>query len=131
MKLILIAVLMLTATSAWAYWIPIGNALPNGGYVIYVDPSTIRRSGNMVKMWNLLDYKTAQVIAKSGRHLSQMAQAEYDCKEERVRVLYFSLHSEQMANGEIVYFDNKPGEWSPIPPSTINAEFWKIACGKK
>ncbi len=44
---------------------------------------------------------------------------------------YSSLHSEQMANGEIVYSDNKPDEWYPIPPSTINAEFWKIACGKK
>lgn len=52
----------------------------------YVDPNTIRRKGDVVKMWYLFDYNTARSDLR-GSYLSQKAQVQFDCAEERIRVL--------------------------------------------
>ena len=35
-----------------------------GGYTVYADPDTIRRKGDLVKMWILFDFKTVQRMAE-------------------------------------------------------------------
>ena len=99
----------------------------------YADPATIRRTGSMVKMRSLLDFKTPHTDRSFGGkpYLSQKDQREYDCKNERYRLLYFSLRSGQMDAGNTVHSDPDPGKWSPVVPGSIGEALWKFACGKK
>lgn len=97
----------------------------------YANPSTIRRKGNMVTMWDLLDYKKAQLGNKSIKpFISTMSQSEYDCGEERLRILSASWHSEHMGKGNVVLTESDPDQWISIPPKSRGEGLWSIACEK-
>jgi len=78
----LITLLELSSGPAYAEWVAIGYSESLGGYTVYVDPDTIRRKGDLVKVWALTDYTTIQTVADNS-FLSSKAQNEFDCAEER------------------------------------------------
>jgi tetratricopeptide (TPR) repeat protein len=97
----------------------------------YANPSTIRGNGPMVRMWDLVDFKKTQ----SGQNLvkpykSIRGQSEYDCEGERIRFLGGSLHSENMARGNVVFSDDETGKWIAAPPDSRGRRLWSVACGK-
>jgi len=104
----------------------------NDGYTHYVDPTTIRKAGNKVTMWDLVDYKKIMVIEERGiKYLSAKRQYEYDCKEELMRGLAISFFSKSMGAGQDVLPSfTSPTEWMAIEPGSIGEVNWKIACGK-
>ncbi len=128
MKRILLAVLMLTANSSWAGWVEVFRT---NKATLYADHATIRRSGDKVKIWYLMDFKTTEF---DGRYsfLSSKEQREYDCKDERTRSLFSIYLSGHMGAGSLVYSeDGTPGNWKPIIPNSPSETLWKLACGKK
>ena len=127
MKRILIVILLVISGNSYAEWTQFGGS---DEFTQYIDKETIRRNGNFVKMWDLKDFKTAQNYS-SDSYLSDKAQWEYDCKEERGRILAFSWFSGQMGNGKVVYLKSDTGKWSPIQPDSVGEALWKVACGKK
>ncbi len=129
-KLIVLMLLAMVSSGAAAAWVKIGSVSSSGGYDVYVDRTTIRRSGNMVKMRHMFDYKTVQTVAGE-RYLSATGQNEYDCKHERSRLLYFTWHSGNMGKRDVVTTGNRPSEWTPVPPGSVGEVKWKVACGKK
>jgi len=128
-KLILAMLLAVVSSSAVAEWVGAGSS-SDETVTAYADPATIRKAGNMVTMWVLFDYKTAQ--AGDGKeYLSAKMQSEYDCKEEQWRMPHASFHSGNMGEGVIVENASYPGKWSPVPPGSTTETLWKIACGKR
>ncbi len=77
---------------------------------VYVDPDTIRRKGDLVKMWALFDYKTKRTVVGDSI-LFMTAQTQYDCAEERQRGLAFTNFSGNMGRGNVVLaaMTNKSG----------------------
>jgi hypothetical protein len=127
-KLLLALVLCIFNNSVMAEWSAIATA---AGRIYYTNPNTIRKSGNKVKMWSLIDYNLVQEVSADIKFLSQKSQQEYDCKEEQRRTLYFSWHTGNMGKGDVTYIDNKPdNKWSPVPPESTDETLWKFACGK-
>ena len=84
-QLIMITLLVLSSSPAYAEWIKVSDR-DEAGKTVYVDPATIRRDSNLVKMWQFSDYKTVQTVGGI-RFLSAKEQWEFDCAEERSRVL--------------------------------------------
>jgi len=126
----LVITLLLAAFSgnAAAEWVKVSSSENS---TTYVDSATISRSGTMVTMWSLLDYKTAQKLPSGKVYLSGMIQHEYDCQGERLRRLYYSLHSGQMGSGDILFTNSDEGLWHQISPETAAEYSWKFACGKE
>ena len=116
----------MTATAASAEWTSFHYS---DEIILYIDRATIRRKGDFVKMWELIDFKAVQ---NNGiySYLTQRSQHEFDCKEEQTRLLAFSWLSGKMGSGSVVYSNSDVGKWSPIAPNTIDEAQWKIACGK-
>ena len=81
-------------------------------------------------MWALNDYKTIQRLDNREPFKSEKAEYEYDCKDQQSRLLYFTAHAGNMAEGEVVDFNVAPGEWVHASPKSELAWLWKIACGK-
>ncbi len=103
---------------------------------VYFDPSTLRRDGNITRMWHLTDLKSASAAFDGKPYLSDKGQDEYDCKKNLSRTLAFSLHSKNMGKGETVYSESNPLKRGPVPwdrvePSTAAELMWKIACKKQ
>jgi hypothetical protein len=126
-KLIPMLLLVGVSTNVFTEWVWAWSA---DNFNSYVDFATIRKKGNKVKMWNLIDFKTAQTVTEF-RHLSQKTQTEYDCQEEQLRTVAFSWFSGNMGRGKAVYANSDTQQWSPVEPESINEKLFKIACGIK
>ncbi|OGS96966.1 MAG: hypothetical protein A3H31_10940 [Gallionellales bacterium RIFCSPLOWO2_02_FULL_57_47] len=128
-KAILSLLLAVASSNAAAGWIVVSWSDTT---IDYIDPTSIRRVGDRVKMWHLIDLKTAESkIRGVSPFMSSRAQHEYDCKEEQSRVLFVSFHSKNMAEGITVSRNSYPeSNWSPVPPGTTTEALWKIACEK-
>ncbi len=129
MKRLCVALLLLfTANFAWADWVRLTES--DAGIVFFVDPTTVRRSGNLVRMWVLHDYKTTQItVPHKDSYLSSKVQNEYDCQDEKSRNLYFTWHSGNMGGGKVVYTSSgTPSSWTPISPGSVNQSLFNEAC---
>ena len=60
-RLIMITLLVLSSSQAYAEWIKVSDS-DEAGKSVYVDPTTIRRNSNLVKIWQFYDYKTVQTV---------------------------------------------------------------------
>ena len=117
------------SAGAMAEW---GNVGSNDVGTAYVDRSTIRRNGGVVKMWTLIDYASAKnESGRSSNYLSTKALYEYDCDGENVRTIYSLNHSGHMGNGEPLNKYDQATKWEPVPPGSFSQIQLKIACGKK
>ena len=58
---LLITLLFLSTVPAYAEWVAVERDYFSPGLsTIYIDPDTIRREGNLVMVWQLVDFKTMQ-----------------------------------------------------------------------
>jgi hypothetical protein len=126
-RLLLIMLLVLSASPAYAEWVEIDST---DTYTLYADPDTILRKEDLVKMWVLYDYKIAMSV-KGEMTFSAMSQSEYDCVAESSRSLAFTFFSGHMRTGETLYSNSYIGKWEPVPPGGISHSMWKFACDKK
>ncbi len=125
MKKIVIMMLLFASTNVLAEWTRLGGTDDSTGYV---DIQSIRKNGNKVKMWKLVDYKTAQ----DRSYLSILVREEYDCLEETKRSLDMYAYSGNMRNGDIVFSNaNITEQPKTVLPGSNGEGLLKIACGGK
>ena len=128
MKLLIAALLAVFSTNVLAEWTEVGG--DGDGTTTYADLSTIRKSDNKVKMWDLYDLKVVRT-AGSTRYLSVAAQNEHDCKEETARKLAVIFYSKNMGQGEVLYTSGAIHEEPrPVPPGSMGETLFRVACGK-
>ena len=125
---LLITLLVLSSGPVYAEW-ELVSGDDEAGLTVYVDRDTIRRKGNLVKMWQLYDYKTVQTVAGDSL-LSIQRYNEYDCTEERTRMLAYTWFSSNMGKGRVVYKTADEQQWEPVVPRSIDRALWKVACSK-
>jgi hypothetical protein len=127
----LITLLLLSSGPAFAEWVEVADSNQEG-MTTYVDLDSIRRKGDLAKMWQLFDFKNVQ-ISKMGRSfLSMRAQIEYDCLEEQSRSLALTVFTDNMGKGGVVPSTRiKESEWEPVAPASMAQRLWKVACGKE
>ena len=126
---LLLTLLLLSSEPVFAEWV-LTSGDDEAGLKVYIDPDSIRHKGNLVKMWQLYDYKTVQTVAGDSL-LSIKRYNEFDCTEARTRMLAYTWFSGNMASGKVVYSTPDEQQWEPVVPRTINRTLWKVACGKK
>ena len=122
MKTLLLALLLVTG-SAWAEWVMVAR---HDTFDKYIDPETIRKDGNLRRVWEIDDLKQR---GKSGE-LSFRFRTEYDCKQERLRMLSLNARSGPMAGGESIHQSSSEDIWRDIPPRSIGEMVLKIVCAK-
>jgi len=129
---IMALLLLLNSEIACADWIWTG--IDDDKMTVYIDPSTLRRKGDRVKVWLLQDLKTEN--SKGTEILSVKAQKEYDCEEEQERTIAIMPYSGHMGSGSSVVpqrsLDRLPlHKWRPVVPGSVGRAFWELACSKK
>lgn len=126
----LLAFIFLNSVPAHAEWRPVSHAQGAGGFTIYVDPTTILRQGDLVKMFVLYDFKFVQAI-KGKSYLSATWLQQFDCAEPRSRPLAYKYHSDNIGNGKVMFAgDDEGNKWSPVAPKSAAAILWNIGCAK-
>lgn len=127
---IMIPLLFLSSGPAYAEWVQIVTSNDHEGYTTYIDSDTLRRKGNLVKIWILHDFKAAQV-ERPHSYISVKRLNEYDCADERIHNLAYLKYSGPMGTREVVDSYMGPSNWAPVVPDTVGEVLWKAACGKQ
>ena len=122
-KAIALSLMLLATSSAWADWEMISETHRAN---FYIDPTTIRKDGNFRKVWEVQNLK---VRHKDGEK-SWRTRNEYDCINERQRILSFSTHSGPVATGDVLQIGREPGSWSDVAPGTSGDTILRIVCGE-
>ena len=129
----LITLLFLSTAPVNAEWVAVEkDYMLSGLQTLYVDPDSIRREGNLVTMWQLIDFKWMQGSARGPtRFLSTETRKQFDCSGKRLRLLAFTDFSRGMGTGIPAdgYVDT--GNWLPVEPESINQALSEVACGKE
>lgn len=112
-------------STAQAEWTKVGQT---SQATVFVDKQSLRRSGSMSKVWTLTNFATPDV---TDRKTSQSAKShfEFDCKEERSRVLAVYMYALPNGTGNVNDAVSSVDPWYPLPPKSMNQRLWKIACG--
>ena len=129
----LITLLVLNSGSVYAEWVAVEKdyRLP-GLQTLYVDPDSIRREGNLVTLWQLIDFKWMQGSARGpSRFMSTKTHKQFDCAGMRVRLLAFTEFSHSMGTGVAADGHVDRGNWISVEPDSMNQSLWEVACGKE
>lgn len=130
MKKFLFLVILLAPSIAQAEWVKVTSASA-GEVTVYVDPATIKRTGNVVEFSTLFDYATVRTLSGASFSSATM-QNEIDCVGKQSRILAVSSHSEPMAGGYVVSTSiGGYAPWTPIAPKTIASATFKHVCKKQ
>ena len=129
----LITLLFLSTVPAYAEWVAVEkDYLLLGLQTVYVDSDTIRREGNLVTLWQLIDFKTMQGNGRGAhRFLSTKIHKQFDCAGKRLRLLAFTEFSRRMGTGIAANGYVDKDNWLPVEPESINHALWELACGKE
>ncbi|HEV7819543.1 MAG TPA: surface-adhesin E family protein [Burkholderiales bacterium] len=122
--------ILLAAVSAGALaevWIETSR---NDDYLAYADPSSIRRDGDLVKMWSMFDYRNPQPGIPGKTYLSARRQFEYDCKRARTRALAISSHAAREGKGDALASASVKYDWRAVVPDSADDYLLKFACKK-
>ena len=124
---------VLSSGSVYAEWVAVEkDYLSPGRQTVYIDPGSIRREGNLVALWQLIDFKWMEGSARGpARFMSTKTHKQFDCAGKRVRLLAFTEFSHSMGTGLSVDGLIDGGHWMPVEPDSVNHALWEVACGNR
>ena len=99
----------------------------------YVDLDSIIKKNNSVRIITLEDYRIPIVLKKESFKLSYnsvKSLAEFNCSNNSVRVLSYSVYDSQMANSDPLMSKGTPFDWEKININTVNSAYLNIACNE-
>lgn len=91
---------------------------------IYIEPLSLRKIDDLRRVWVMEDRRT--IVPKS--YLSSRSLHEYDCKEERVRVIQRENFSERKLSGSPLPSPDNPNAWLYAAPGTVAAQILNLVC---
>jgi hypothetical protein len=127
-QLLFLALLILSSGPAYAEWIEVTKSAD--GITLYYDPSTIRHKGNLVKIWQMYNLGNSETYMNDS-YLSLLVQEEYDCPEERVRILAQTAFAGEMRSGKTVFSTSEEGKWKTVAPGSLHKRMWTLVCGNQ
>ncbi len=131
MKRLLFFVLMIVCSVSWAEW-EVFEVTSKG--VMYLDKSTIRKSGEITKIWELADYFEVQTATDGSKYKSAKVRWAFNCLEETMTAIAMTQYSGSMGADDVVWSNTRKEihwTWESVVPGSSGAIFFKIACGKK
>lgn len=135
-RLLFFVAMLVLSSNAMAGWEQVGE---NDDETHYIISSSIKKNGNMAKMWSLTDYKTPHSL-DAGVYLSLKKYNEYDCKNNQYRMLSAVAIDGNMGKGHVVLnlsinedknISENAFKWKDIIPDSAVEEFSKYACKVK
>jgi hypothetical protein len=95
LRVFLSVLLLLAATSVRADWVKVGE---NDGAVVYVDPATLVKNGDIRRVSTLTDVKWS----RGDDVVSFRTLDDFNCKEARRRTVFRASYSGPMATGKVI-----------------------------
>jgi hypothetical protein len=121
----LVLSLAATVTLAQPQWVLVTS--DTDGHSYYTEPTTKRRTGNIVRMWELVDFQKPKAFADK-TYSSERVYWQYDCSEGTRQYLQSHGYSGQMGSGVELGSRTRPGEKFFVAPGTASEALLNFAC---
>jgi len=125
-RLLATTLLSLACFAAHAEWVLVSESL-NREFKFYADPTTKKRTGNVVRVWQLHDYAKPHVV-NIKPYYSDKIYMRYDCVEKTSQTLQIHSFVGRMGSGEMEGAANKPGDELSVPPNSITEQLLNFVC---
>lgn len=122
--LFVLVIAALSYGEASAEWVRVGGTHKYDGYV---EMTTIGRTEQTVTLWTLRDFTVTRQVAR-GPYRSMKTKKQYDCRNNRSRLLFAKYYAEQMGKGRLVYQGKGTKQWAKVAPGSDGEAEWKVAC---
>jgi hypothetical protein len=129
-RIILIVLLAVVSSCAVSGWDAVVHA-KDDTYKIYTNHGMVHRVGNIIEIWFMEDFKSAQEAAGGTLYMSSKEQFRFNCWNEQWQALDISFYSGKMGEGAVVFSDSNTSQWGPIQPGSKIEVYWKTACVNK
>jgi len=127
-QICLVSVLLAASTGALAEWFKVSEGEADGGYRIYLDPKSVRKTASKAKVWTMTDYTEYQSTPGGIQYKSILAQHEYDCQDGIWRTVLLTAYRQGMLEGRVVHTEKEPSSWAPVIPDTSADVKFKLVC---
>ena len=121
---------LLCTSSAWADWIAIGKS-PD--FTMYVDPQSLRRSGNIASAWVMGDYTKTQkkrfpppILWVDFDSIKELKQ--FDCSKGMHRTEKTVIMSGKFGKGDPLYSFASVPDYFPVPNSELDIAQFNYVC---
>ena len=111
---------------ASAEWVRVGGTHKYDGYV---DMATIGPSDHAVTLWTMRDFTVTRQVAR-GAFRSMKTKKQYDCRNNRSRLLFSKYYAGQMGKGRLIYQGQGTKQWAKVVPGSESEAEWKVPCRK-
>ena len=96
LHVVLSALFLLVATSVRAEWVKVTESQ---GAVVYVDPATLKKSGDVRRVWILTDLQSS----RGDNVVSIRTLEDFNCKQRRRRITSQVSYAGPMATGKVLH----------------------------
>ena len=121
-----ILVVLMSATpllSIAQNWVPVANG---AGVTFHVDPKTIKKSGDIRKVWVLHDRSQKDPDGNQSTKIYK----EYHCAEDKVRFLQLDAYEGNMGSGRFIESETGVTKWTYISPNSLESIVLEFVCKK-
>tara|TARA_B100001057_G_scaffold472119_1_gene535089 strand:+ start:588 stop:980 length:393 start_codon:yes stop_codon:yes gene_type:complete len=122
LSFVLIVLTLFPSTSFAEFnWKRVGEN--TSGTVFYVDKSSVKRMGNTIYFFSMMDYaKPVDGI------LSTKIYQEGNCSDYSFRYLKDFYYDQPMGNGSVVHQIDEVGKWTANIPGSLNETVFDFLC---
>ncbi|BCA54938.1 hypothetical protein W02_20780 [Nitrospira sp. KM1] len=120
------AVVFLAPPLACADWVKVASG-DHEQLTVYADPETMQRTGEFVKVWQLLDFKTTQ-LSGGKPYLSVTMETEFHCARVQSRRLQLVQFSGNMGSGQTQFSTSTEQSWTAVQPNSLLHALWGFFC---
>ena len=102
----------------------------DGSWAAYSTDHQLKRSGHLITAWLRQEYPEPQRSAGGETYFSNVEKIQYDCSNQRARVLLVIYYAENNIAGSQTseVTDIKQAPWEPIVPGTQSEYIYQWAC---
>ena len=120
--------LAIISPCAFAQW---HNLYEDKSVVTYTNKDAIVQMDIFVNVAEMLDYKQRRRNDEGEVFQSAVIKAQYNCRDNRVRVYTIDFYAERMARGTLINNRKVYNDWQDINPRSVEQGLKDFACGKK
>jgi hypothetical protein len=91
---------------------------------VVIDVNNIVTHGSLIRVWSIFNYNTIKYY----NALSFKQTFEIDCKEVTVKSYSGTFYRDRMAEGDVVFSDERISDFSPVPPGTAIDKIKEHVC---
>ncbi len=126
-QVLLFFVISLSLSDAKADWVPVAESTRGNTY--FADETTIRRQGNITRMWVLESFSRPEVAPNSNKvYWSAKMLRQFDCQQDTQQILSLVAYTQSMGRGVVLFSEESVGPWEHIPPRSIAQRLLQRAC---